>query len=69
MANMTKSIHWYNSIWEVVYKLSPALLGGCRGVYLLPYIESSGFINIQREFVSQMTFPTEIICGIKPDAM
>jgi len=65
MANMTKSMHWYNSIWEVVYSLSPSLLGGCRGVYLLPYIESAGFINIQREYISQMTFPTEIICGIK----
>jgi len=69
MANMTKSVHWYNAIWEVVYGLSPALLGGCRGVCLLPYIEAAGFIKTQREFVSQMTFPTEIIRGIKPYAM
>jgi len=69
MANMTKSMHWYNSIWEVVYGLSPSLLGGCRGVCLLPYIESTGFINTRREFISQMTFPTEIICGMKPDSM
>jgi ubiquinone/menaquinone biosynthesis C-methylase UbiE len=69
MANMTKSMHWYNSIWEVVYGLSPELLGGCRGVCLLPYIESAGFINTKREFISQMTFPTEIICGMKPDSM
>ena len=69
MANMTKSMHWYNSIWEVVYGLSPSLLGGCRGVCFLPYIESTGFINTRREFISQMTFPTEIICGMKPDSM
>jgi ubiquinone/menaquinone biosynthesis C-methylase UbiE len=66
MANMTKALHWYNSISELVYRIRPSLLGGCRGVYLLPYLESVGFIDTQREFVSQMTFPTEVIYGVKP---
>ena len=66
MANMTKALHWYNSISELVYRIRPSLLGGCRGVYLLPYLESAGFIGTQREYISQMTFPTEVICGVKP---
>ena len=66
MANMTKALHWYESISEQVYRIRPSLLGGCRGVYLLPYLESAGFIDTQREYISQMTFPTEVICGVKP---
>ncbi|MGO9145819.1 MAG: class I SAM-dependent methyltransferase [Desulfomonilia bacterium] len=66
MANMTKALRWYSSISELVYRIRPSLLGGCRGVYLLPYLESVGFIGTQREYMSQMTFPTEVICGVKP---
>ena len=66
MVNMTIGQHWFNSIWEAVYRASPALFGGCRGVYLLPYLESAGLVETSREFVSQMTFPSEVVCGIKP---
>lgn len=66
MANMTKALHWYESISEQVYRIRPSLLGGCRGIYLLPYLESAGFVDTQREYISQMTFPTEVICGVNP---
>jgi ubiquinone/menaquinone biosynthesis C-methylase UbiE len=66
MANMTKAMHWYSSLSELVYRIRPSLLGGCRGVYLLPYLESAGFIDTQREYFSQMTFPTEVLYGRKP---
>jgi ubiquinone/menaquinone biosynthesis C-methylase UbiE len=66
MANMTKALHWYNSISELVYRIHPPLLGGCRGVYLLPYLVSAGFIDTHREYMSQMTYPTEVIYGVKP---
>jgi ubiquinone/menaquinone biosynthesis C-methylase UbiE len=66
MANMTKPLRWYSAISELVYRIRPSLLGGCRGVYLLPYLESVGFIDTQREYISQTTFPTEVICGVKP---
>ena len=66
MANMTKALHWYSSLSELVYRIRPSLLGGCRGVYLLPYLESAGFIAIRREYISQMTFPTEVLFAMKP---
>jgi ubiquinone/menaquinone biosynthesis C-methylase UbiE len=66
MANMTKALHWYSSLSELVYRIRPSLLGGCRGVYLLPYLESAGFIDTRREYISQMTFPTEILFAVKP---
>ncbi len=63
MVNMTKGERWYNGIWERIYRINPALLGGCRGVLLLPQLEACGFVQIRREYLSQFTFPSEIICA------
>ncbi len=64
LVNMTVGEHWYNKIWERIYRINPALLGGCRGVQILPLMEESGFANTKREYVSQMTFPSEIVYGV-----
>ena len=63
LANMARDGQWYNQFWEVVYRFQPGWLGGCRGVSLLPYVQRAGFTNTKREFISQMTFPSEIIYG------
>ena len=68
MVNMTKSERWYNSVWEHLYRMNPAWIGGCRGVFLKPYLESVGFVDIRREFISQMTFPSEVVYGSKPES-
>jgi len=64
MVNMTKGERWYNGLWERIYRINPALLGGCRGVSLLPQLEECGFRQTRREYMSQLTFPSEIICGV-----
>jgi len=64
MVNMTKGERWYNGVWEHIYRINPALLGGCRGVSLLPQIEVCGFGQTKREYMSQLTFPSEIVCGV-----
>lgn len=61
LINMTKGEHFYEKIWDRVYQLSPDMMGGCRGVHLLPVMQSMGFGNLHREMLSQMTFPSEII--------
>ena len=66
MVNMTKGERWYNRIWERIYRLNPAWLGGCRGVYVLPAMEKCGFVDTKREYISQMTFPSEVLCGVAP---
>ncbi len=63
MVNMTIGERWYNGIWERIYRINPALLGGCRGVSLLPLLEECGFRKTRREFTSQLTFPSEIVCA------
>jgi len=63
MVNMTIGERWYNGIWERIYRINPAWLGGCRGVSLLPLLEECGFRKTRREFTSQLTFPSEIVCA------
>lgn len=66
LVNMTTGEHWYNGIWERIYRINPAWLGGCRGIQLLPLVEECGFINAKREYLSQMTFPSEVIYAEVP---
>jgi len=66
LVNMTGGERRYNGIWEWIYRKNPALLGGCRGVQLLPSLEECGFVNIRREYVTQMTFPSEVISCVSP---
>ena len=61
MVNMTHGQHWYNGIWSRLYRMSPALLGGCRPVSLVPVLRQCGFRKVTREFISQLTFPSEIV--------
>ena len=65
MVNMTAGERWYNGLWSFVYAINPALLGGCRGVALVPHVEAAGFSRIEREYVSQATFPSEVIAARK----
>jgi ubiquinone/menaquinone biosynthesis C-methylase UbiE len=64
MVNMTTGQRWYNGIWDRIYRINPALLGGCRGVLLLPQLEACGFQQTKREYMSQLTFPSEIVYGV-----
>jgi ubiquinone/menaquinone biosynthesis C-methylase UbiE len=65
LVNMARNGRWYNKFWETVYRIQPAWMGGCRGVSLLEYVQVAGFQQTSREFISQMTFPSEIIYGVK----
>ncbi len=61
LVNMTKGEHLYQRFWELVYRINPKLMGGCRGVLLARAMSDVGFKNIYRETVSQFGFPSEII--------
>ncbi len=61
LVNMTKGEHWYEQFWEFIYRLNPNLLGGCRGVLLVPALQQIGFTDLHRETVSQLGFPSELI--------
>lgn len=66
IVNMAHGRRWYNGIWNHLYRVSPALLGGCRSISLLPLLQQCGFRDTKREYISQFTFPSEVVFGIAP---
>ena len=69
LVNMTKGERWLNKIYEEIYKLKPPLLAGCRGILAQPFLEEIGFKEFQREFVSQLGFPSEVVQGVKRNGL
>ncbi|HEY4723823.1 MAG TPA: methyltransferase domain-containing protein [Anaerolineae bacterium] len=65
LVNMAQGERWYNGLWKIVYRINPAWIGGCRSVALLNDVRSLGFQDTRREYLSQMTFPAEIVYGVK----
>lgn len=61
LINMARPEHWYDGLWEWVYKVSPKTMAGCRGVFLSEILLTNGFQNIHREYLSQLGFPSEIL--------
>ncbi len=66
LASMTQGPKWFNYLWKRLYQMNPILLGGCRGVCLQPYVESAGFKQVYRQYISQFMFPSEVISAVKP---
>lgn len=66
--NMAPAERWYQRGWEGLYRLHPSLLGGCRGVQTAPFLRDAGFVRVRRRFVSEWTFPSEVVYGEKPTA-
>jgi ubiquinone/menaquinone biosynthesis C-methylase UbiE len=69
LVNMTKGERRFNQIYEEIYKLKPPLLAGCRGVFVAPFLEALEFKEIKRQFVSQLGFPSEVVCALKQDGL
>jgi ubiquinone/menaquinone biosynthesis C-methylase UbiE len=66
LTNMTVGERPGSQVYESVYKLSPALLGGCRGVRMAEALERAGFCVVTREYCQQMLFPSEVILARLP---
>ena len=69
LVNMTKGERQLNQIYEEIYKLKPPLLAGCRGVFVAPFLEMLEFKKIKRQFVSQLGFPSEVVCAFKKEGL
>lgn len=65
LTNMTKAKRWWQGAAEAVYRLNPSWMAGCRGVVLEPYVARVGFGSISRDFLTQCTFPSEVIRAVK----
>jgi len=65
LINMTEGEKWGSQIYEIIYKWSSKLLGGCRGVKMTDKLKKHGFRVERREYHQQMLFPSEVILAYK----
>lgn len=61
LVNMTEGETLPSKFYDLVYRLSPKTMGGCRGVRLTDKLIQHGFTVESREYIQQMLFPSEVI--------
>ena len=66
MTTLAPARRFPQQVWDALYRLHPAILGGCRGVSVSPFLEDVGFINVRQVHISQLTFPSEVVMGLCP---
>jgi demethylmenaquinone methyltransferase/2-methoxy-6-polyprenyl-1,4-benzoquinol methylase len=54
------------AVWKRMYQVEPAWLGGCRPLRLRPFVVAAGFAFVQRWYVSQWGYPSEVVSAVKP---
>ena len=55
------------SVWTALYRVQPAWLGGCRPLRLRDFVREAGFTFVQRWYVSQWGYPSEVVSAVKPN--
>lgn len=65
LVNMTLSETRLGHVYEAVYRRSPKLMGGCRGVRLAPSLQAAGFRVECREYHQQSFFPSEVVLAYR----
>jgi demethylmenaquinone methyltransferase / 2-methoxy-6-polyprenyl-1,4-benzoquinol methylase len=67
LSNMTIGERRRHRLWDALYARGLNLTANCRGVLAAPVLEELGFTRVRREYVSQLSFPTEIVIATAPD--
>ncbi|MGV7224725.1 MAG: class I SAM-dependent methyltransferase [Nitrospinales bacterium] len=65
IVNMTVGENFGSKIYDFLYRLSPKMMGGCRGIRLSKKLQDHGFDVKLREYYQQLLFPPEIILAKK----
>lgn len=68
LSNMTKGEARHHRTWDALYARGLVLTANCRGVLAVPLLEALGFEGITREYIAQMSFPTEIVTARRDKA-
>lgn len=66
LSNMTKAERPWHGLWDGLYARGLSLTANCRGVLAAPVLAELGFEGIEREYLAQLLFPTEIVSARKP---
>jgi ubiquinone/menaquinone biosynthesis C-methylase UbiE len=65
LSNMTRGERAVHRIWDWAYAHGVVLTANCRGVLAAPVLRQLGFVDVRREYLAQMSFPTEIVIARK----
>lgn len=65
LSNMTEGQRPLHRVWDALYSRGIVLTANCRGVLAAPVLEQLSFADVQREYLAQMSFPTEIVTARK----
>ncbi len=68
LVNMTRGEGLAQRFYDWVYQVRPALIGGCRGVFLEPHLRAAGLERIERGTVMQWGFSSEVLSATAPAA-
>jgi len=63
--NMTVGERFGSGLYDLIFRLSPKTIGGCRGIQLSERLLNQGFQVVSREYLQQMLFPSEVIAAHK----
>jgi ubiquinone/menaquinone biosynthesis C-methylase UbiE len=61
LINMTEGERPGSHFYQWIYRHSPVIMGGCRGVKLAGFLPEAKFQLITREYHQQFFFPSEVI--------
>ena len=65
LVNMTSGEKFGSGIYDLIYRVSPRLMGGCRGIRFSEKLKEQGFNVKLREYHQQCLFPSEVILAQK----
>jgi len=65
LVNMTIGERFGSGIYDFMHRVSPRLMGGCRGIRLSEKLKEHGFNVQRREYHQQCLFPSEVILAKK----
>jgi ubiquinone/menaquinone biosynthesis C-methylase UbiE len=66
ITNMTPGARAHQRIWDALYSRGIDIFINCRGVLAAPVLAAHGFVNVRREFMAPVLFPTEIVTASCP---
>jgi ubiquinone/menaquinone biosynthesis C-methylase UbiE len=67
LSNMTVAERLWHRHWDALYARGVSVTANCRGVLAAPILGDLGFIDIEREYLAQLTFPTELVSARRGD--
>ncbi len=65
ISTMTYGDRWYHKTWKWIAQEFPTLMTNCRPVSIKSYLLDAGFKIEKSVFLSQNTFPSEVIKALK----